>query len=48
MKMTRLVSTVCMLVALGAAALATTGCSDMNGSGGGGASSSGTSSSGGY
>jgi hypothetical protein len=46
MKLTRLVSTLCMLVALGAVALATTGCSDM---GGGGASSGGSSSSsGGY
>jgi hypothetical protein len=48
MKMTRLVSTLCMLVALGAAALATTGCSDMNGSGGGASGSSAGSSSGGY
>jgi hypothetical protein len=47
MKMTRLVRTVCVLVALGASALATTACSDMGGSGG--ASSGGSSSSsGGY
>jgi hypothetical protein len=46
MKLTRLVSTLCMLAALGAAALVTTGCSDM---GSGGASGSGSSSSsGGY
>lgn len=47
MKLTRLVSTLCMLAALGAAALATTGCSDM-GSGGGASSGGSSSSSGGY
>ncbi|WP_459716289.1 hypothetical protein [Paraburkholderia sp. 2C] len=46
MKLTRLVSTLCMLVALGAAALATTGCSDMGS--GGGSSGGSTGSSGGY
>ncbi|CAB3758330.1 hypothetical protein [Paraburkholderia solisilvae] len=47
MKMTRLVRTVCVLVALGATALTVTACGDMSGSGG--ASSGGSSSSsGGY
>ncbi|HVE07282.1 MAG TPA: hypothetical protein VNE00_08525 [Paraburkholderia sp.] len=47
MKMTRFVTTLCMVVALGAVALTTSACGDMSGSGG--ASSGGSSSSsGGY
>src|ERR1700754_4576921 len=46
MKMTRFVTTLCMVVALGAVAFGTSACSDM--SGGGASSGSSSSSSGGY